>query len=410
MKTFLLLAISVITYGYGAEKNLFRLDSNAGFSFYADNDDDYSRKFLKILDLCSKNIIETIGKKKNEQFTRFFLCKEKPTQPTLKKHRVFTYQDIRDLDDITLIFIINKGLLKAHFESDSVPDWINASIIHNAIHIKNDFLHLQNRYVFTRYLISKNLDFKLSFMDHIDSIEHAPYLVKLAYLEKAKVLSRIIFRNKQLKHQLFLHISRNQYHHSFIVDALKELARKKNISFDIWLQEEVQKICFNYMYPIGSGEILNKLDKLSDLTISRKNNLGQFELEQLPLEELATHKQLNNKHFISLIVFNFANIYNKSPFYLKPELIKIQDILVDFTKGKKSAYKQKILQAKKNIQLEYELEKKRHIWLKEVERKAYKSARIYPEILNQFDNSKAAQTKIFPKAIKWYNDLERRMK
>ncbi|MDD7984979.1 hypothetical protein PQO01_08475 [Lentisphaera marina] len=410
MKFFLLLAISVITCGYCDEKSLFRLDSDAGFSFYADKDDAYSRKFLKILDLCSKNITDTIGKKKNEQFTRFFLYEEKPLNLTHKKHLVFTHTDIRKLDYISLIFLVNKGLLKAHFESESIPDWINASILHNALHIKNDFLHLQNRYVFTRYLVAKDLEYKLTFLEHIDAIETAPYLVKMAYMEQSKVLSRIIFRNKQLKNQVFTIISRNQYNHSFIYDSLRELARKKNIAFNLWLQDEVQKIVFNSMYPIGSDKILKKLDELSNLTVSRKNNLGQYELVQLPLEELDTYKTLNKKHYITLIVFKFAHIYNKSPFYLKASLLQIQDALVNFTKGKKSDYKKNILKAKKDIRFEYELEKKRHAWFKEVERQKYKSARIFPELLNQFDDSRNAKEKTFPGAYKWYRELEQRMK
>lgn len=410
MKKFLLLAVVMLSHGYCAEKNLFRLDSNAGFSFYADNDDDYSRKFLKILELCSKNITDTIGKKTNDHISKFFLFEEESNKPQNAKKLVFSYNELKNLDDIALVFIINDGLLKAHFQSQNIPLWLNASIIHNALHVKNDFLHLQNRYVFTRFLMSKELSYKLNFIDNIKNLDTAPYLVKLTYLEKSKVLSRIIFRNKQFKKQVFAHISKGTYNHRFIYNALEELAAKKNIAFELWLQEEVQRIVFNSMYPVDSGSILKQLDKLSNLTVSRKNNLGQFELVQLPLEDLASYKGISSKHYLSSIVFNYAKIYNKSPFYLKPQLLEIQEALADYTKGKKNSYKKNILNAKTKIQSAYELEKRRHQWFKSVEREHYKSAKIYPELLNQHDSSNKALEQLFPDAYIWYKNIEKQIK
>jgi len=400
----------MLSHGYCAEKNLFRLNSNAGFSFYADKDDAYSRKFLKILELCSKNITEAIGKKSNDKVSKFFLFEDEGNKPKNASELSFTYKQVKNLDDIALVFMINDGLLKAHFQSESIPLWLNASIIHNALHVKNDFLHLQNRYVFTRFLMSKELSYKLNFIDNIKNLDTAPYLVKLAYLEKSKVLSRIIFRNKQLKKQLFEHISKGTYHHRFIHNTLEELATKKNISFELWLQEEVQKIVFNYMYPVDSGTILRHLDELSNLTVSRKNSLGRFELVQLPLEDLGSYKGISSKHYLSSIVFNYTKIYNKSPFYLKPQLLKIQETLADYTKGNTKSYKKNILKAKSKIQSAYELEKRRHQWFKKVEREHYKSAKIYPELLNQHDGSHKVLDKLFPKAYTWYNNIEKQIK
>ncbi|EDM29717.1 hypothetical protein LNTAR_18243 [Lentisphaera araneosa HTCC2155] len=400
----------MLSHGYCAEKNLFRLDSNAGFSFYADKEDPYSRKFLEILELCSKNITETIGKKSNDKVSKFFLFEDKSNKPLNASKLSFSYEELKKLDDISLIFIINEGLLQAHFQNENIPSWLNASIIHNALHLKNDFLHLQNRYVFTRFLMSKELSYKLNFIDNIKKLDTAPYLVKLAYLEKSKVLSRIIFRNKQFKKQLFEQISKGTYNHRFIYNVLEELAAKKNIAFELWLQEEVQRIVFNYMYPVDSGTILKQLDELSNLTVSRKNSLGQFELIQLPLEDLGSYKGISNKHFLSSIVFNYAKIYNKSPFYLKPQLLIIQEALVDYTKGKKKSYKKDILKAKTKIQSTYELEKRRQQWFEKVEREHYKSAKIYPELLNQHDDYNKALEQLFPDAYIWYKNIEQQIK
>ncbi|WDE96984.1 hypothetical protein PQO03_03290 [Lentisphaera profundi] len=407
MKKFLLLVLSVYLYGADNEKNLFRLDSNAGFSFYAEKDNIDSRNFIKILDLCAKNISASIGKKNNDSITRFFLYETVLNKDSTHSHIYLNQQQVKKLDDISLIFLINKGLLRAHFDSDTVPNWINASIVYNALHTKNDFTHLQKRYFFTRYNNLNEGDFKLDFIKHLDLLKNAPYLIKSVYLEKSKILSRIVFKNKKLKHDVFSKINKNTYDNAYLLNALHILAKQKNITFELWLQEQINKMIFNHLYPIHSGLILSKLDKLSNLTISRKNKLGQFELVQLPLEDLATYKNSTiNTQYLTTIINNFSKTINKSPFYTRPYLLDIQKVLIDFSRGKKSGYKKKILHLKKQIQESRELEMKRHQWFKSIVKEKYKSPLIYPEILNSYDELKRRNEKFFPEAYNWFNKLE----
>ena len=109
------------------------------------------------------------------------------------------------------------------------------------------------------------------------------------------------------------------------------------------------------------------------------------------------------------ITLNFTRLYNKSPFYLKQELIKIQKAISEFASGKTNQFKNKILSIKEGLNKAVELEQKRLDWFKKQELKYLRSSQIYPEVIQVYDRKIIERSKLLKKEFEWFKTIEARL-
>jgi hypothetical protein len=399
--------IALILSVKAEEKNLYRLNSDAGFSFFAERDNSTARDFLKTVNILSKNLEKSLGKNPQKAQVRFFLNKKSENKNSLYRFFI-TYQDLESTESTELTFRIQEQLLKGYFNQEKIPAWLNASLIHNTKFKNEEFFHLQKRFVFSRKFSDLGLKYNLDFLNQKLDFNYLPIMQKQVFIERSKILQRLIFKSKKLKDTFKSDLSEGKYSQKNISKYLSKESSNKTI-FDVWINQESQKIIYNSIYAIKGPQVVKRLDKLSELTVSKKNALGQYYLEKLPLEELGNYKPSTNNNYLMSITLNFTRLYNKSPFYLKEKLIKIQKAISEFASGKTSQFKKKILSIKEGLNKAVELEQKRLDWFKKQELKFLRSSQIYPEVIQVYDRKIIERSKILEKEFEWFKTIEARL-
>ena len=387
-------------------KSFYRKDSDSGIIFYSEQDNITARQFFSLFDSCSRIIHSTLGKRSTHGFIKVHLRQETPT------NRVggfnFTYTQIQAMSEAEILTNIHKILINHYYARKTSPAWITAALVHRSIYASDKHLHLHFRYVFTRFLLNKNIQLNLDFINETRKVNIYTPLLYHYFSEQSDLLLSAIIRYGDTKVHL-QKLLNTEFNNAKLGARIitRALQAKKNRSSTApqWLTQQAKKICYNILYPISIKAIFKRFDTMNTATISHTNELGVRQLKELPLEDLPSQDEVDHTYTLTLTV-DLISLLGDAPALARAPLNRIQQAIEQLRQNKNSLFRKNILQAKQEIKDIIRLDALRTQWLDKVEQVKINTLESFPKIYQAHQNQQRQKRQLFTKELQWLDTIE----